>query len=204
MTKKRNMKILHLSDTHNCHHRLRELPEADVVVHSGDFCMAGTEQEALDFMNWFCDLPYKHKIFICGNHDECLYGANIDGLDSNVHFLCNSGIEIDSIKFHGIPMFLSDCVTERQIQNYAKIPDDTDVLITHSPAYGILDFDDGINYGSEELLEKISTLNLKAHLFGHIHAQHGVSMLNGTFFSNGAIMNSNYSSLSIPKIIETK
>lgn len=198
------MKILHLSDTHNCHHRLRELPEADVVVHSGDFCMAGTEQEALDFMNWFCDLPYKHKIFICGNHDECLYGANIDGLDSNVHFLCNSGIEIDSIKFHGIPMFLSDCVTERQIQNYAKIPDDTDVLITHSPAYGILDFDDGINYGSEELLEKISTLNLKAHLFGHIHAQHGVSMLNGTFFSNGAIINSNYSSLSIPKIIETK
>lgn len=55
------MKILHLSDTHNCHRRLRDLPEADVVVHSGDFCMVGTEQEALDFLNWFCDLPYKHK-----------------------------------------------------------------------------------------------------------------------------------------------
>ena len=53
------MKILHISDTHNCHHRLRDLPEADVVVHSGDFCMVGTEQEALDFLNWFCDLPYK-------------------------------------------------------------------------------------------------------------------------------------------------
>ena len=198
------MKILHLSDTHNCHHRLMDLPEADVVVHSGDFCMAGTEQEALDFLNWFCDLPYKHKIFICGNHDECLYGANIEGLDPNVHFLCNSSIEIEGIKFYGIPMFLSDCVTERQNLNYASIPNDTDVLITHSPAYGILDYDDNIHYGSEELLEKISTLNLKAHLFGHIHAQHGVSMLNGTFFSNGAIMNSDYSSLSIPKIIETK
>lgn len=45
------MKILHLSDTHNCHHRLRDLPEADVVVHSGDFCMVGSEQEALDFLN---------------------------------------------------------------------------------------------------------------------------------------------------------
>ena len=44
------MKILHLSDTHNCHHRLRHLPEADVVVHSGDFCMTGTEQEALAFL----------------------------------------------------------------------------------------------------------------------------------------------------------
>lgn len=148
------MKILHLSDTHNYHHLLRDLPEADVVVHSGDFCMAGTEQEALDFLNWFCDLPYKHKIFICGNHDDCLYGANIEGLDSNVHFLCNSGVEIEGIKFYGIPMFLSDCITERQNLNYANIPNDTDVLITHSPAYGILDFDDGINYGSEELLEK--------------------------------------------------
>lgn len=197
-----SMKILHLSDTHNCHHRLRNLPEADVVVHSGDFCMVGTEQEALDFLNWFCDLPHKHKIFICGNHDDCLYGASIEGLDSNVHFLCNSGVEIEGIKFYGIPMFLSDCVSERQNQNYAKIPDDTDVLITHSPAYGILDFDDGINYGSEEILEKISTLNLKAHLFGHIHAQHGITTLSDTIYSNGAIMNSQYTTLNHPNILE--
>lgn len=196
------MKILHLSDTHNCHHRLRNLPEADVVVHSGDFCMVGTEQEALDFLNRFCDLPHKHKIFICGNHDDCLYGASIEGLDSNVHFLCNSGVEIEGIKFYGIPMFLSDCVSERQNQNYAKIPDDTDVLITHSPAYGILDFDDGINYGSEEILEKISTLNLKAHFFGHTHAQHGITTLSDTIYSNGAIMNSQYTTLNHPNILE--
>ena len=59
-----HMKILHLSDTHGCHHRLRNLPEADVLVHSGDFTMTGTESEALDFLNWLCDLPYKHKIFM--------------------------------------------------------------------------------------------------------------------------------------------
>ena len=112
------MKILHLSDTHNCHHRLLDLPEADVVVHSGDFCMVGSEQEAIDFLNWFCDLPYLYKIFICGNHDDCLYGANIDGLDDNVHYLCNSGIEIDGLKFYGIPMFMGDCITERQSRNY--------------------------------------------------------------------------------------
>ena len=39
--------------------------------------MNGSEQEAIDFMNWFCDLPYPHKIFICGNHDACLYGSKI-------------------------------------------------------------------------------------------------------------------------------
>ena len=197
------MRILHLSDTHGAHRRLHNLPEADVVVHSGDFTMTGSEAEAIDFLNWFCDLPYKHKIFICGNHDACLYGANIDGLDSNVHDLCNSGIEIDGIKFYGVPMFMEDCVTDRQAKFYENIPLDTGVLITHSPAYGILDFDDNINYGSEELLAKLPSLNLKAHLFGHIHAQHGILEKNGIIFSNGAIMNGDYSNLQTPNIIET-
>lgn len=174
---------------------------SDVMVHSGDFCMVGTEQEALDFLNWFCDLPYKHKIFICGNHDDCLYGANIDGLPDNVHQLSNSGIEIDGVKFYGVPMFLGDCITERQRHNYEKIPGDTDVLITHSPAYGILDYDDGINYGSEEILTKLSELHLKAHLFGHIHAKHGVLVQNGIKFSNGAIMNADHSVLNSPNLI---
>lgn len=198
------MRILHLSDTHNCHHRLRDLPEADVVVHSGDFCMVGTEQEAIDFMNWFCDLPYRHKIFICGNHDDCLYGANIEGLDSNVHYLCNSGIEIEGIKFYGVPMFTEDCISDRQNRNYSNIPIDTDVLITHSPAFGILDFDDNIHYGSEELLTRLSALNLRAHLFGHIHANHGITTIGNTIFSNGAIMNTDYTHLLNPIRLEIK
>lgn len=57
------MKILHISDTHGFHRRLRDLPDADVVVHSGDFTMNGSQQEAIDFINWFCDLPYAHKFF---------------------------------------------------------------------------------------------------------------------------------------------
>ena len=195
------MRILHLSDTHGCHHRLKDLPEADVVVHSGDFTMTGTEQEALDFLNWFCDLPYAHKVFICGNHDDCLYGANIDGLDTNVHYLCNSGVEIDGVKFYGVPMFMGDCITDRQQRNIAKVPSDTDILITHSPAYGILDFDDNINYGDEQLLAKIIEIHPRLHLFGHIHAQHGITTLHGITFSNGAIMNADYTHLATPNII---
>ena len=195
------MKILHLSDTHGCHRRLRDLPDADIIVHSGDFTMSGSQQEAIDFMNWFSKLPYLHKIFICGNHDECLFNANIEGLSPNVHYLCNSGVKINGVKFYGVPMFLYDCITDRQARNYAGIPLDTDVLITHAPAFGILDFDDGINFGSEELLAKLPSLNLKAHLFGHIHAQNSVKTINGTIFSNGAIMNSNYDNLNKPQLI---
>lgn len=196
------MKILHISDTHGCHRRLTDLPEADVAVHSGDFTMTGSENEAIDFLNWFCDLHYAHKIFICGNHDECLYGANIDGLDPNVHYLCNSGVEIDGVKFYGVPMFMGDCVTDRQARNIDNIPSDTDVLITHSPAYGILDFDDNINYGDKQLLNKVMDIQPRLHLFGHIHAQHGMLTGHNIIFSNGAIMNTDYTQLSTPNIIE--
>lgn len=196
------MKILHLSDTHGRHSRFKELSEADVLVHSGDFTMTGSEQEALDFLNWLCDLPHAHKIFICGNHDDCLYGANIDGLDSNVHYLCNSGIEIEGVKFYGVPMFMGDCITDRQKRNIERIPVNTDVLITHSPAFGILDFDDNINYGDGQLLAKVMEVQPRLHLFGHIHANHGIVTAHGIIFSNGAIMNSDYTNLQEPNLIE--
>ncbi len=195
------MRILHISDTHGCHHRLRDLPAADVLVHSGDFCMVSLEAEAIDFMNWLCDLPYAHKIFICGNHDDSMYGSNISGLDPNVHYLCNSGVEIDGVKFYGVPMFMGDCVTDRQKCNIDRIPSDTDVLITHSPAYGILDFDDNINYGDEHLLTKVVGVHPHLHLFGHIHARNGIVNEHGITFSNGAIMNSDYSKLSNPNLL---
>ena len=198
------MKILHISDTHGCHRRLHDLPQADIVVHSGDFTMNGSEQEALDFMNWFCDLPYPQKIFVCGNHDDCLYGATIDGLDGNVHYLCNSGVEIEGLKFYGVPMFMSDCISDRQTKHYANIPDDTDILITHTPPFGILDFDDDIHYGSEELLARISAVQPRLHLFGHIHSRHGTTVLNGTIFSNGAMVNADYSNFRKPSLIECR
>ena len=196
------MKILHLSDTHGVHRRLENLPEADILVHSGDFTMAGSEAEAIDFMNWLCDLPYKHKIFICGNHDECLYGANVSGLDSNVHYLNNSGIEIEGYKFYGVPMFMRDS-RKREI-HYSAIPEDTDILITHIPPLNIMDYDGRRQYGSELLLNRIKAISPKIHLFGHIHSGHGILELNGTIFSNGAIMDDNYSNLQSPNLLEIK
>ena len=91
------MKILHLSDTHGLHH------QADVIVHSGDVSNNGTEEEVLDFLNWFIKLPYRHKIFVTGNHDLCLWDAEgIEELPDNVNFLQDKGVEIDGVKFFGI------------------------------------------------------------------------------------------------------
>lgn len=196
------MKIIHISDTHGCHRRLQSLPEADIIVHSGDFTMNGSESEALDFLEWFQTLPYLHKIFVCGNHDACLFEANIDGIDANVHYLCNSGVEIDSQKFYGVPMFMEDCITDRQSRHYSAIPDGTDILITHTPPFGVLDFDDGIHYGSKELLDRVRTADVRLHLFGHIHRAHGILSDGPTTFSNAAIMASGYSDLQSPNVLE--
>ena len=163
------MKILHISDTHGKHHQLKDLPEADVIVHTGDITEEGTEEEVKDFIEWFCSLPYKHKIFIAGNHDDCLYGANIEGLPDNVHYLCNDGITIDGIKFYGVPMFLHDDLDGNLPELFGRIPDDTDVLLTHQPPLGILDEQNGINYGDYTLYKRVMDIRPKCHLFGHLH-----------------------------------
>lgn len=195
------MKILHLSDTHGIHRKIKQLPDADILVHSGDFTKAGSEAEAIDFMDWLCELPYPHKIFICGNHDECMFDAHVDGLDANVHYLCHSGIIINDVKFYGVPTFLNDDFTRHQSRQYDNIPADTDVVITHVPPYGILDFNGYYYYGSEDLLMRVSELSPRLHLFGHIHSQHGITQLGCTTFSNGSIVSDDDTHLQVPNII---
>ena len=63
------MKILFLSDTHSQHRKLKNLPEADMVIHAGDVSKTGRDHEVEDFMRWFSALDYKYKVFIAGNHD---------------------------------------------------------------------------------------------------------------------------------------
>ena len=195
------IKILHISDTHGMHRRLSELPQADILVHSGDFTMNGSGQEALDFLEWLCELPHKHKIFIAGNHDECLYKADINGLNDNVHNLCNSGAEIEGLRFWGVPMFIEDCITERQSEYFHGIPSGTDIIVTHTPPFDILDCDGSFHYGSAELLDRVKQIDPKLHLFGHIHKANGILSDGVTTFSNAAMMDERYDQLQRPHII---
>jgi len=187
------MTILHISDTHGRHHELAELPMADVLVHSGDFTMGGSDMEALDFLEWLCDLPHRHKIFIAGNHDDCMLDASLEGLPDNVHYLHDSGVTIDGISFYGVPM-LADFVDGEMhlLEHYDRIPDHVDVLITHRPPLGILDGSDTLHYGSAALLERVMTVRPRYHLFGHTHGAYGTTADNGTVFCNASLCNNNY------------
>lgn len=185
------MKIVHISDTHNFHRDLPPLPEGDILVHTGDCTMAGTDHEAIDFLDWFCDQPFRHKIYIAGNHDCCFYQmTGVEGLPKGIHYLCNSGITLEGINFYGIPLFMQDVAMGLYDRMLMSIPVETDVLLTHQSPY----FD-------ETLANRITEIKPKAVLFGHEHGGYGISQMGGTTLSNGAIVDEHYIITNKPNVI---
>ena len=173
------MKILHLSDTHGLHHQIKDLPEADVIIHSGDISHNGNENEVLDFLNWYIELPYRHKIFVTGNHDLCLWDAEgIEDLSDNLYFLQDRGVEIDGVKFFGLGYDHSEQL----------IPNDTDIVVTHEPPVMILDRSAGTHWGNAPLRNRIFDVKPRYHLFGHAHESHGTIKQDGIVFSNASLL----------------
>ena len=173
------MRILHLSDTHGLHQHIKDLPKADVIVHSGDISHNGTEREILDFLNWYIRLPYPRKIFVTGNHDLCIREAEtIEDLPANVHFLQDCGCEIDGVKFFGLAY---DHPAD-------LIPDDADIVATHEPPIMVLDKSHGTHWGNLPLRNRLELIKPRYHLFGHAHESFGTLKDSGTIFSNASLL----------------
>lgn len=199
------MRILHLSDTHGLHRQLKDLPDADVLIHSGDLSFDGAECEVSDFIEWFGALEYSHKIFIAGNHDFCLKSkmtVSVQGrLPVNCHYLNNSGVSIEGIKFWGIPFFFRDSISDDFIENVIPIPADTDVVISHRPPFGILDTANDRSYGCIDLLQTISKIRPRYHLFGHIHDSYGILSLRHTTYVNASLVDEEYRICNKPFVV---
>ncbi len=209
-----NMKIVCISDTHNDYHRL-EIPDGDILIHAGDIDAFSLSSELTDFNLWMASLPHKHKIVVAGNHDSYIDTTPLNVVRTHlhsVHYLENSGCEIDCIKIWGspvTPMFNNwSYMSERgqEINEFWQmIPDDTNILITHGPAYGILDrtfFPREEHVGCKDLLNRINEIKPKLHIFGHIHPDYGQTKINGTTFVNASMMNNEYRLANKPIVIE--
>ena len=187
--------ILQISDTHNRHRQLVNLPAADVIVHCGDFTDTGTEDEVLEFLNWFIALPHPHKIFVVGNHDLCLWDAgNIEDLPDNVHYLQDRGCEIEGIRFFG----LAYNHPER------RIPYHVDILVTHEPPAMILDESNNTHWGNALLRHRVLEIKPRYHLFGHAHESYGTENRDGIIFSNGSSLDNSYTTVRAPKLFRYK
>lgn len=210
------MKIGFISDTHTFHRMLTGLEKLDMLIHTGDLGFRGSVTEVFDFITWFKTVPVKHKIFIAGNHDfylERTTTETINGtLDKNTFYLNDSGITIEGINIWGSPVqpWFNDWAFNRQRgsdirKHWDLIPDNTDILITHGPPFGILDkVKNGPNVGCKDLLKCVQRIKPKYHAFGHVHEEYGFKETEDTFFINASILNEKYAYVNYPMIIDYK
>lgn len=94
----------------------------------------------------------------------------------------------------------------KELEKYwSMIPDDTDVLITHSPPAGVRDFTP-INHslGCDLLRYRVDQIKPLVHVFGHIHEGYGAALINDTIFVNASTCNERYIPSNKPIIIELK
>jgi len=171
------------------------------------------KEELLEFDN-FCGyylkevLGYKHILFVAGNHDFVFQKCpEITRELEHITYIQDRSVTIDGIKFYGSPWqpwcwdwaFNFPCHLEKhggswfRMKHYAeeawgKIPEDVDVLITHTPPLYLLDTNKkGFNEGCQFLAERLHKLpKLKLHVFGHIHESRGIKIVNNTTHLNVA------------------
>jgi len=217
------MKVTLISDTHTKHKQLKgDLPGGDLLIHAGDFMNSGYDKtEATEFFEWFDAIDnYDDKIFIAGNHDRIMQNEpewaqgiltgykTIDYLQDEQVTLYydghNGDFPEDNVRIYGSPWqpefynwaFNLPRNGERLKAKWDAIPTNTDILITHGPAFGTLDDVEGRrgqHLGCELLAEHINTVaRPKIHVCGHIHSGHGYYFDGQTHYFNASILNERY------------
>lgn len=191
------MKIICLSDTHSKHKNFEDkLPlDADMIIHAGDITRVGSAAGVQDFLNWYSRLPYKHKIFIAGNHDYALQEEkNLIRFPENVIYLENSSVTIEGIKIWGSPVCAHDedwafnyNEFERRVM-YNKIPNDANIIVSHNPPFEIMDRISMLKMrkGCKILRDKITEIKPKYVIFGHVHEGAGVQVIDDITYINTA------------------
>lgn len=205
------MKITCLSDTHQ-HHKKIIMPESDMIIHAGDFTYHGEYNEVKKFLQWYGEQKAKYKLLICGNHEVEISKQPLQLLkkmceNEGIQLLHNSHTVIETFTIFGSPYckkfgnwaYQAD---ETDLGNiYNSIHPDTDILITHGPAYKQLDFCRGGHVGSTALQNKLNELKkVKLHVTGHIHESRGILIQDGRLTVNAAICGIPYTDMIINPI----
>ena len=198
------MKFTFISDTHSLHDRLA-LDSGDMLIHCGDLTNKGSLEDVESFANFIGKQDFRHKIVIAGNHDFCFEDDRANEAEQilkeqEIIYLNDSGIEIEGFKIWGSPIqpqFFNWAFNRNRgadiSAHWDQIPDDTDILITHGPAFGILDrVMEGEKVGCRDLLDRVKQVKPKIHAFGHIHEDYGILEKEGTIFVNACNVDRSY------------
>ena len=107
----------------------------------------------------------------------------------NIHILEHEAIELNGVKFFGSPYIppVGDwgymLEAEDREKKWAEIPEDTHVLINHTPARNILDGfeylpdNDQRRFGCPSLVSCIKRVKPLLHVVGHVHEGYGSTVM---------------------------
>jgi len=206
------VKVVVISDTHELHEALGVL-EGDVLIHCGDsaygFNRSDAQVDRLD--DWFGRQHFERILVIGGNHDFELQKRveTNERLFRNADYLQDKAFQFQGINFYGAPWIpeLSGWAfhlpADELCNRWDLIPDNTDVLITHTPPANILDRNSrGKACGCPILRKRVIDLKPRVHCFGHVHASGGTIELQGTTYINASLVNSQYELVRRPQEFE--
>lgn len=217
------MRIAFISDTHGQHKKLDSfLPGGDLVIHGGDLTGRGYNHEIDSFCGWYHKLEnYKHKIFIAGNHDFGFEDRETEALEivgshnrelvylKDQVFIIPGNPDIIIAGSPWQPEFYDWAFNLPRMGDELKskwdsIPKQTDILVTHGPPFGILDYAkySAKNVGCELLLERVKLIKPKIHIFGHIHEGAGYVFDGHTHFINASVLNERYEFSNRPILVD--
>jgi hypothetical protein len=150
-------------------------------------------------------------------------------MPDNIHYLEDSGIMIEGIKFYGSPVTpwfhnwafnryrntTSDgeympTVYKGIKEHWDEIPDNTDILLTHGPSADALDLlcpkfrrhNEHPNVGDIDLSIALKRVKPKVLAFGHIHETYGTEQVGDILHINSSVMNEDYACVNQPITIE--
>ena len=196
------MRLLTLSDTHLEFPRISALPDADLLIHAGDWTEVGYRHTKLEFTRFETFLRdararYPHVLALHGNHDLgfdngrwAQWGVTpIDGLT----WQHSSGLTV-----HGVALtpahHLPELLLEWQHMTISEDEEDAawdfervDVVVSHGPPFGYLDLTtQGQRIGSRSAVSYIRTRQPQVFICGHVHEAAGEAQLRETRILNVA------------------
>lgn len=211
---KKTVKLVCMSDLHG---HLPEVPEADILILSGDLCPVIDHRPIFQaawldgpFRRWLELAPVAFVIATVGNHDK-IFAQAPQLLPSMLPWtlLIDRGVRCLGLNIWGAPWqkpfghgWAFNLPEDQMARKWAMIPDDTDVLILHGPPYGYGDAVGSELTGSQSLTDRIREIQPKLVTFGHIHPAYGVYKLGNSMLANVALLNDAYELVNQPFIFE--
>lgn len=197
------MKALVVSDIHSAFRRFRRVISAesfDVIVVCGDIT-----DFAANHISQFLEAVEDYTcIAVHGNCDPPEAVSLLQS--SDIHFIHGKSMELDTITFHGIggsnytPFFTPSEYSEEEIKEIASnfTFEEYNVLVTHCPPKGVLDFTYTRKRAGSKAIAEIAD-RFDVILCGHIHEARGIEERSFLAVNPGSVSAGRYALVDLEK-----